>query len=200
MIARTLKIDESKRNAPLLELGPIQTFARPQVLFGALLAFLIGFERASIVESVGSAVFSPALGGLGALLVDRHRRSLPWLQRLLGSLLRRLLRGLLLRLAFGPHRKPLFTSLLLKLIDAQRLLAGELRLPQELQISFALRSLEVAGQIQNRLLDHLPFALEPPEFGGLPEPLLDRGQRLELQTFANLSRNSPPLHTGHRRS
>src|ERR1017187_5665521 len=105
MIARTLKIDESKRNAPLLELGPIQTFARPQVLFGALLASLIGFARAGIVESVGSAVFSPALGGLGALLVDRQRRSLPWLQRLLGALLRRLLRGVPRSLLLGPHRK-----------------------------------------------------------------------------------------------
>src|ERR1019366_9432045 len=199
MIARSLKSNKSNRNAPLLELGPVQPSARPQVLLGALLPPLIGVERAGIVESVGSAVFSPALGGLGALLVDRQRRSLPRLHRLLGALLRRLLRGLLLRLAFGPHREPFFTPLLLKLIDAQRPLAGELRLPQELQISFALRSLEVARQIQNRLLDHLPFALEPPEFGGLLEPLLGRGQGLHLQPFADLGLYPPPLHARHRR-
>src|ERR1035441_10490736 len=96
MIARTLKSNKSNRNAPLLELGPVPPSARPQVLLGALLPPLIGVERAGIVERVGSAVFSPALGGLGALLVDRQRRSVPWLQRLLGALLRRLLRGLLL--------------------------------------------------------------------------------------------------------
>src|ERR1019366_276785 len=196
----TLTSRRSQRSeTPLLELRAIQPFARPEIFLRSLLASLIGVERAGVIERVGPAVFRPALNSLGPRLINRQRRSLPWLQRLLGALLRRLLRGLLLRLAFGPHRKLFFTSLLLKLIDAQRPLAGELRLPQELQISFALRSLEVAGQIQNRLLDHPPFALEPPESGGLLEPLLGRGQGLHLQPFADLGLYPPPLHARHRR-
>src|ERR1039458_10496723 len=167
MIARTLKSNKSNRNAPLLELRPIQPFARPEIFLGALLASLIGLERAGVVERVGPSVFRPAFDGLGPLFIETQRCTLPWLQRLLGALLRRLLRNLLPRLLLGAHRQPLFTTLLLKFIDAQRPFAGDLRLPQKQQISLSLGTLQIPGEIQHRALDHQALALESSKFGGL---------------------------------